>query len=161
MRTLNISGSAMRRRHTANKECWCCFARSLVHPRRCASVRVVVALFLSFQQLTQPPAVDPRTPAELALDHEYAKEYSRRLMREERERQRADHGFLRARWTAINALPVSLRNEALKEDMTPWPKHFQPIPWTPQEYVKRFGNSGVQAAANAAAPGADAATKKQ
>lgn len=99
-------------------------------------------------QLSQPPVADPRTPAEKALDHEYAKEYSRRMMAEHKAQLKVEHAFLRTRWTAINALPTSLRTEALKEDMTPWPKHFQPIPWTPEEYVKRFGNSGAAAANN-------------
>jgi hypothetical protein len=54
----------------------------------------------------------------------------------------AEHAFLQSRWRAINSLPRQLRNHALVEDMSPWPKHFQPVPWTPLEYVKRFGNSG-------------------
>jgi hypothetical protein len=55
--------------------------------------------------------------------------------------------FLRSRWIAVNALPTPLRTEALKEDMTPWPKGFQPIPWTPREYVKRFGPKAQSAGA--------------
>lgn len=109
-------------------------------------------------QLAAPAMADPRSLAEKALDHEYAKEYSRLRMAEHRERQTLEMGFLRERWLAINALPTALRNEALKEDMTPWPKHFQPIPWTPQEYVKRFGNSGIKA--QAAAQTAQAAKKQ-
>ena len=63
-------------------------------------------------------------------------------MSEHKDRLQAEHEFLKSRWTAINALPVSLRKHALVEDMSQWPKHFQPIPWTPADYVKRFGNSG-------------------
>lgn len=111
-------------------------ARSMLTPR---------SLFplpsFSPQQLTEVPYVESRSAAELALDHEYAKDYSRRCMASHLAKRRAQIAFLRARWTAINALPVPLRNEALKEDMTPWPREWMPIPWTPREYVKRFGAS--------------------
>lgn len=109
-------------------------------------------------QLQAPAIADPRSLAEKALDHEYAKEYSRLRMAEHRARQALEVDFLRQRWLAINALPSALRTEALKEDQTPWPKHFQPIPWTQQDYIKRFGNSGVKA--QAAAQAAQAAKKQ-
>jgi len=104
---------------------------------------------------------DPRTPAELALDTEYAKEHSRRLMAEHNARRAEEQQFLRARWMAVNALPTPLRKLALVEDMAPWPKHFQPIPWTPQEYVKRFGNSGGAVKPGEQVPGMQLIQKTQ
>lgn len=94
------------------------------------------------QQLNLPVEEDPRTPAELALDNAYAKEHSRRLMSAHKERQSQEHAFLQSRWTALNALPRTLRKAALVEDHAQWPAGWQPIPWTPVEYATRFGNSG-------------------
>jgi hypothetical protein len=108
-------------------------------------------LLFHLQQLSLPVEPDPRSPAELALDHEYAKEYSRRCMAEHTQRQKAENGFLRSRWLALNAMPSSLRKQALVEDFAPWPKHYMPIPWSAREYVKRFGYSGEKAIAAAQA----------
>jgi hypothetical protein len=74
-------------------------------------------------------------------------------MSEHRAQSAAEVEFLRQRWTAINALPAPLRKEAIKEDMTPWPKHFLPIPWTPKEYVERFGKDNPEAATDFAEEG--------
>jgi len=90
------------------------------------------------KQLSQTPAEDSRSAATLALDRAYALEYNRRMRAAHVAQQKAQVEFLRQRWMAINALPTALRNEALKEDMTPWPENYMPIPWTPQEYVERF-----------------------
>lgn len=105
------------------------------------------------QQLTAPAAEETRSDAELALDNDYAKEYSRRCMAAHKRHRAGQMRFLRSRWTAVNSLPTPLRNEALKEDMTPWPKNFYPIPWTPREYVKRFGGQQQTEAAAATTEG--------
>ncbi|GAQ78255.1 hypothetical protein KFL_000100210 [Klebsormidium nitens] len=82
---------------------------------------------LARQDLKKPQ----QSPEELKASEAAAKEYSRKMLHELRQKQLGLQQRIQLKWAAIAALPEGfLRDEASKEDLTPFPPRRIPT-WTP------------------------------